>query len=268
MDAAPSIVAEMRARLLRLWDVGTPDLRPHEPSSEDPLLLLVELQLPYSVVIEEPGWERTASEALIHGKEPVRLERIDGTRLTFVQRLARISRANVLVVHTGAPAFAGAVMMAHGSVVLELLRYVGRNSSVSIGASIAWTSLPSILRIPFEFFDEDGVPSSLQWLFPPARLQAVRISTSRFTRALVIAVAHWTQRNDSPFGVFDGVAPRYIPSQLDRTCEFLQQSVEMSLARWVCSHTSIAMWDDAFQKERSCEEDADLPSDLFFAHSL
>jgi hypothetical protein len=85
---------------------------------------------------------------------------------------------------------------------------------------------------------------------------------------LVIAVAQWTQRNGSPFGVFDGVAPRYNPSQLDRTCEFLQQSVEMSLARWVCSHTSIAMWDDAFQKDRSREEDVDLPSDLFFAHSL
>ena len=268
VDATPSILAEMRARLLQLWEVGTPDLGSHEASSEGPLLLLVELQLPSSVVVEDSGWERIAKENLIVSKEPIRLERIDGTRLSFVQRLSRISRANVLVVHTGAPALGGAAMMAHGSVVVELLRYIGQNSSVSIGASIAWTSMPDILRMPFEFFDEDGVPSSPNWLLPPARLRGVRIPTSRFTKALVIAVEQWGQRNDSPFGAFDGVAPKYNSSQLDLTCDFLRQSTDVSLTRWLCLHTSIEMWDDAFQEEHCGEKNGDLASGLFSAHSV
>jgi hypothetical protein len=159
-------------------------------------------------------------------------------------------------------------MMAHGSVVVELLRYIGQNSSVSIGASIAWTSMPDILRMPFEFFDEDGVPSSPNWLLPPARLRGVRIPTSRFTKALVIAVEQWGQRNDSPFGAFDGVAPKYNSSQLDLTCDFLRQSTDVSLTRWLCLHTSIEMWDDAFQEEHGREENGDLASGLFSAHSV
>jgi hypothetical protein len=257
----------MRARVLRLWNV---DNRQHEPSSDAPLLLLVELQLPYSVVIEEPGWERAANEALITSKVPIRLARIDGGKITFAQRLATISGASILLAHTGAPALSGAAMMAHGSVIVEVLRYVGRNSSVSIGGGIAWTSMPEILRMPFEFSDDEAVPSSRNCFSRPARSQGVRIKSVKLIRTLGIAVTLWSKRRDSPFGGFVGSAPRYTPNQLDRTCEFLQRSTDVSMAPWLCSHTSIALWDDALPKKRDYDEEpASEPNSdiLFLAYS-
>ena len=270
--AAPDLVAEMRARLHWVWNFSTAGFDQHAPSSAAPLLL-VELQLPCSVVIEEPGWEEIAQIANeAQSKEPIRLARIDGTRLTFVQRLAAISGANLFVAHTGAPALGGAVMMASGSIVIELLRYVGRNSSVSIGAGTAWTAMPEILRIPFEFFDDDALPSSPNCIFPhPGRLQAVRISSARFLRTLASSVtlwSDWRRPKDSTLPeVLGNSLPGYNRTQLDRTCEFLARSTDVSPIRWLCSHSSIEIWDDVTSR-KDCKHDDESEPPSFLAHSL
>jgi hypothetical protein len=75
-------------------------------------------------------------------------------KLSVVQQLEVIQSTNILLVQTGTGSLTLGVLMAPGSVLIEVLEYVGMNHSVSSAGWFIWPSVPYIhVRSPLSHGD-------------------------------------------------------------------------------------------------------------------
>jgi hypothetical protein len=69
---------------------------------------------------------------------------VEVEKLSVVQQFEVIQSTNILLIQTGTGSLTLGVLMAPGSVLIEVLEYVGMNHSVSSAGWFVWPSVPYI----------------------------------------------------------------------------------------------------------------------------